>query len=125
MTEQQNIRRIALFGSTGSIGCQALEVIASNPDKFSAEVLTAYSNDELLVRQALQFQPNIVVIGDERRYPKVKGALAGTNTKVFAGTQALEDVASMDCYDMMLAAIVGFAGLRPTLRAVDNGKAIA
>jgi 1-deoxy-D-xylulose-5-phosphate reductoisomerase len=119
------LRRIALFGSTGSIGSQALEVIASNPDKFSAEVLTAQNNDELLIKQALQFQPNIVVIGDERKYPKVKEALAGTNTKVFAGPQALEEVAAMDCYDMMLAAIVGFAGLRPTLRAVENGKAIA
>src|SRR4051794_8764997 len=112
-------RRIALFGSTGSIGVQALEVIACNPDKFTAEILTAYSNDELLVRQALRFQPNIVVIGDERKYLKVKEALASTDIKVFAGAQALEDVAAMDCYDMMLAAIVGFAGLRPTLRAVE------
>jgi 1-deoxy-D-xylulose-5-phosphate reductoisomerase len=118
-------RRIAIFGSTGSIGTQALEVIASNPDKFSVEILTAQNNHELLIQQALKFQPNIVVIGDDRKYLKVKEALASSNIKVFAGEQALEDVAGMDCYDMMLAAIVGFAGLRPTLKAVDNGKAIA
>jgi 1-deoxy-D-xylulose-5-phosphate reductoisomerase len=118
-------RRIAIFGSTGSIGCQALEVIAANPDKFTAEILTAFSNDELLVRQALQFNPNIVVIGDEKKYIAVKEALSHTDVKVFAGEQALEDVAGMDCYDMMLAAIVGFAGLRPTLCALEAGKAIA
>src|SRR5690242_2074453 len=118
-------RRIAIFGSTGSIGTQALEVIASNPDKFSVEILTAQNNHDLLIQQALKFQPNIVVIGDDRKYLKIKEALASTNIKVFAGEQALEDVAGMDCYDMMLAAIVGFAGLRPTLKAIDNGKAVA
>lgn len=118
-------KRIAIFGSTGSIGTQALEVIASNSDLFSAEVLTAHSNDELLVKQALRFQPNIVVIGDERKYPKVKDALSSTDTKVFAGEKALEEVASMDVYDMMLAGIVGFAGLRPTIMAIETGKAVA
>jgi 1-deoxy-D-xylulose-5-phosphate reductoisomerase len=118
-------RRIAIFGSTGSVGSQALEVIASNPDKFSAEVLTAFSNEELLIKQALQFNPNIVVIGDEHKYKIVKEALSHTDVKVFAGEKALEDVAGMDCYDMMLAAIVGFAGLRPTLCALDAGKAVA
>lgn len=118
-------KRIALFGSTGSVGTQALEVIEANPDKFTAEVLTAHSNDELLVKQALQFNPNIVVIGDDKKYQKVKAALAATDVKVFAGEQALEEVAAMDCYDMMLAAIVGFAGLRPTLKALEVGKAVA
>jgi 1-deoxy-D-xylulose 5-phosphate reductoisomerase len=118
-------RRIAIFGSTGSIGTQALEVIAANPDKFSAEVLTAQSNDELLVQQALKFLPNIVVIGDDRKYETVKEALSHTHIKVFAGAQALEEVALMDCYDMMLAAIVGFAGLRPVLCALEIGKPIA
>ena len=125
MTASTNIKRIAIFGSTGSIGTQALEVIAANTDKFSAEVLTAQGNDELLVQQALKFKPNIVVIGDERKYPKVKEALASTGTKVFAGERALEEVAAMDCYDLMLAAIVGFAGLKPTLRAIENKKIIA
>ncbi len=118
-------KRIAIFGSTGSIGTQALEVIAANPDLFSVEVLTAQNNDELLIKQANQFQPNIVVIGDESRYPKVKAALANSDTKVFAGEKALEEVAAMDCYDLMLAAIVGFAGLKPTLQAVEQGKAVA
>ncbi len=125
MFEQQQIKRIAIFGSTGSIGTQALEVIAANPDKFSAEVLTAHHNDELLVQQALQFNPNVVVIGDEKKYPKVKEALAATDVKVFAGERALEEVAAMDCYDLMLAAIVGYAGLKPTLTAIGKGKAIA
>lgn len=118
------IKRVAIFGSTGSIGTQALEVIASNPDKFSVEVLTAHQNDELLVQQALKFNANIVVIGDEKKYAKVKEALASTSIKVFAGEKALEEVAAMNCYDFMLAAIVGYAGLKPTLKAIENGKAI-
>ncbi|WP_332736904.1 1-deoxy-D-xylulose-5-phosphate reductoisomerase [Flavihumibacter sp.] len=118
-------KRIAIFGSTGSIGTQALEVIAANPSLFTAEVLTAQSNDDLLIKQALQFNPNIVVIGDETRYQKVKDALAKTDTKVFAGEKALEEVAAMDCYDLMLAGIVGFAGLKPTLQAVEQGKPVA
>ncbi|MCW3088384.1 MAG: 1-deoxy-D-xylulose 5-phosphate reductoisomerase [Sediminibacterium sp.] len=118
-------KRIAIFGSTGSIGTQALEVIAANQDLFTAEVLTAQTNDELLVKQALRFNPNVVVIGDERKYLGVKEALANTNIKVFAGEQALEEVAAMDCYDMMLAAIVGYAGLKPTLKAIEISKPIA
>jgi 1-deoxy-D-xylulose-5-phosphate reductoisomerase len=118
-------KRIAIFGSTGSIGTQALEVIAANPDKFSAEILTAQTNDELLIQQALKFNPNIVVIGDDRKYTKVKEALAKTDVKVFAGEQALEEVATMDVYDLLLAAIVGYAGLKPTLKALDSGKPVA
>lgn len=118
-------KRIAIFGSTGSIGTQALEVIHEHPDLFEAEILTAHSNDDLLVQQALRHQPNAVVIVDENKYPKVKEALASTDVKVFAGEKALEEVATFDTYDMMLAAIVGFAGLKPTLRAVENKKAVA
>jgi len=125
MTLDHVIKRIAIFGSTGSVGIQALEVIAANTDKFSVEVLTANSNDELLVQQALKYNPNIVVIGDESKYAAVKKALSGTQVKVFAGDKSLEEVAGMDCYDLMLAAIVGFAGLRPTLKAISSGKAIA
>jgi 1-deoxy-D-xylulose-5-phosphate reductoisomerase len=88
-------------------------------------VLTAQTNDELLVKQALHFKPDVVVIGDDKKYTSVKAALAAEPIKVFAGEKALEEVAAMDNYDMMLAAIVGFAGLRPTLRAIENGKAIA
>ena len=118
-------KRIAIFGSTGSIGTQALDVIAAHSDLFSAEILTAQSNDALLIKQALQFNPNIVVIGDEKKYLIVKEALASTSVKVFAGEKALEEVAGLDCYDMMLAGIVGYAGLRPTLQAVGMGKAVA
>lgn len=125
MKAENNKKRIAIFGSTGSIGTQALEVIEANADLFSAEILTAQSNDELLVQQALQFSPNMVVIGDETKYHKVKSALAQTDVKVFAGEKALEEVAAIDCYDMMLAAIVGFAGLKPTLQAIAQKKPIA
>ena len=119
------VKRIAIFGSTGSIGTHALDVIEAHPDKFSAEILTAYHNHELLIEQSIKFNPNCVVIGDETKYLLVKEALAKTSIKVFAGEKALEEVAAMNCYDMMLAAIVGFAGLKPTLKAIDNGKPIA
>jgi 1-deoxy-D-xylulose-5-phosphate reductoisomerase len=125
MNSENTIKRIALFGSTGSIGTQALEVIAAHPDKFSAEILTAQNSDDLLIQQALKFNPNVVVIGDEKKYQKVKDALTATDIKVFAGEKALEEVAAMDCYDLMLAAIVGFAGLKPALKAIENKKAIA
>jgi len=118
-------RRIAVFGSTGSIGTQALDVIAANPSLFSVEVLTAFNNEELLIQQALKFNPNIVVIGDEKKYLKVKDALSSTDIKVFAGEKALEETAAIDCYDLMLAAIVGYAGLRPTLQAIGIGKPVA
>lgn len=118
-------KRIAIFGSTGSIGTQALQVIAANADKFTAEILTAHTNETLLIKQALQFNPNIVVIADETKYAKVKEALASTPIKVFAGEKALEEVAAMNCYDLMLAAIVGYAGLKPTIQALDNGKPVA
>jgi 1-deoxy-D-xylulose-5-phosphate reductoisomerase len=117
-------KRIAIFGSTGSIGKQTLEVIAANPDLFVTEILTAHANESLLIEQALLFEPNIVVIGDIGKYAIVKKALEGKPIKVFAGEEALEQVAAMDCYDFMMAGIVGFAGLKPTLTAVENGKAV-
>src|SRR5690606_19732924 len=120
-----NKRRIAVFGSTGSIGTQTLEVIEANPELFEVESLTAQTNDKLLIEHALKFHPNAVVIGDESKYDAVKTALLPTNIKVFAGENALEEVADFDTYDMMVAAIVGFAGLKPTLKAVEKGKAIA
>jgi 1-deoxy-D-xylulose-5-phosphate reductoisomerase len=120
-----NKKRIAIFGSTGSIGTQALDVIRANPELFEAEILTAQTNDELLVKQALEFSPNAVVIGDESKYNTVKSALAQTDVKVFAGEEALVEAADFDTYDVMLAAIVGFAGLKPTLKAVEKGKLIA
>ena len=118
-------KRIAIFGSTGSIGTQALEVIDAHPDLFEVEILTAQTNDKLLIEQALKFKPNAVVIVDENKYEKVKKGLESTNIKVFAGETALDEVADFDTYDMMLAAIVGFAGLKPTLKAIEKGKAVA
>lgn len=120
-----NKKRIAVFGSTGSVGTQALEVIEAYPDLFEVEILTAQTNDKLLIEQALKFNPNAVVIGDEKKYEAVKSALSATDIKVFTGESALEEAADFDTYDMMIAAIVGFAGLKPTLKAVNNGKAIA
>ncbi len=119
------VKRIAIFGSTGSIGTQALEVIEANADKFSAEILTAYTNDKLLIEQALKFNPNIVVIADEKKYEIVKDALSITPIKVFAGEKALNEVALMDSYDLMLAAIVGYAGFQPTFNAIEAGKPVA
>ena len=118
-------KRIAIFGSTGSIGTQALEVIAANPDKFEVEALTAHSNDKLLEKKKKKFNPNAVVIVNESKYAAVRDALAATDVKVFAGEKALDEVAAFDTYDMMLAAIVGFAGLKSTLQAIESGKAIA
>ncbi len=119
------VKRIAIFGSTGSIGKQALDVIAAHSDKFSAEILTAYTNEKLLIEQALTFNPNIVVIADDKKYSIVKEALANTSVKVFAGEKALNEAALMDCYDLMLAAIVGYAGFKPTLNAIETGKTVA
>ncbi len=124
MNNQQQ-KKIAIFGSTGSVGTQALEVISANSELFSVEILTAQQNDSLLIKQAHKFSPNIVVIGDESKYNNVKQALADLPIKVFAGEKALIEVAAMDNYDVMLAAIVGFAGLMPTITAIEKGKAIA
>ncbi len=122
MTEK---RRIAILGSTGSIGKQALDVISQHSDLLTAEVLTANTQADELIRQALLFKPNCVVIGDKNLYPQVKNALAETETKVFAGSESLDDVVQMDCVDMVLTAIVGFAGLSPTIKAIESGKTIA
>jgi len=118
-------KRIAIFGSTGSIGVQALQVIREHSELFEVEILTAHTNDDLLINQALEFKPNAVVIGDEQKLPKVKEALKSLDIKVFGGEAAIEEVADFDSYDIMLAAIVGFAGLKPTLKAVSKGKMIA
>jgi len=124
MGEAIKKKKIALFGSTGSIGIQAIEVIRANPTLFEVEILTAQTNHERLISQALEFNPNAVVIGDESKYLLVKEALSSTGIKVFSGENALVEVADFDSYDMMLAGIVGFAGLKPTLKAVEKGKAI-
>lgn len=118
-------KSIAILGSTGSIGTQALEVIAAHPDQFEVEVLTAQSNAELLIAQAKAFQPNAVVIGNEDFYPVVKEALLPLNIKVFAGEKALSSIVQMDSIDLVLTALVGYAGLNPTLKAIEAGKNIA
>jgi 1-deoxy-D-xylulose-5-phosphate reductoisomerase len=118
------VKRIAIFGSTGSIGRQTLEVIVEHRDKFSAEILTAYTNEKLLIEQALKFHPNIVVITDDKKYDTVREALSNTHIKVFAGEKALNEVALMNCYDLMIAGIVGYAGFQPTLNAIETGKTV-
>lgn len=120
-----NKRKIAIFGSTGSIGIQALEVIAAHPDRFSVEVLTAQQNADLLIEQALKFKPNAVVIGSEAKYKQVKDILFDKGIKVFAGPKAMVEVATWSSIDMMLAAIMGFAGLAPTLAAIEQGTPVA
>jgi 1-deoxy-D-xylulose-5-phosphate reductoisomerase len=118
-------KRIAIFGSTGSIGKQALEVIAAHPDKFEVEVLTALNNAELLVEQAKKYIPNAVVIVNEQHYLFVKEKLSSLDIKVFAGENALSSVAQMETIDLVLTALVGYSGLRPTIKAIEAGKTIA
>ena len=118
-------RHIAILGSTGSIGTQALEVLEANPDVFELEVLTAHSSADLLIEQALKFQPNCVVIGDEAQFKKVQDALFDEGIKVYAGADSLSQVVQMEEIDIVLTALVGYAGLRPTLAAIEAGKHIA
>lgn len=118
-------KRLAILGSTGSIGTQALEVVAAHPEYFEVEILTAHSNTRLLVDQAKKFNPNAVVVTDDSLYTEVKEALAGSPVKVFGGSAALNEVVQWDTVDMVLGAIVGFAGLSSTLSAIDAGKHIA
>lgn len=119
------VKHIAILGSTGSIGTQALDVIRWHPDEYIAEVLCAGTNDKLLIEQALEFKPNAVVIADEGKYDNVRKALAGEPVKVYAGDQAIEETMEMESIDMVLASIVGFAGLKPTLKAIEAGKTVA
>jgi 1-deoxy-D-xylulose-5-phosphate reductoisomerase len=118
-------KHIAILGSTGSIGTQALDVIAAHPEKFEVEVLTAQSNADLLIEQAKKFKPNAVVIGNENYYKQVKEALIPLDIKVFAGESALASVVQMDTIDLVLTALVGYAGLKPTIKAIEAGKTIA
>jgi 1-deoxy-D-xylulose-5-phosphate reductoisomerase len=118
-------RGIAILGSTGSIGTQALEVIEQHPDQLHVEVLSAHRNADLLIEQALKFKPNTVVIGDLNLLDKVKDALFDEGVKVYAGADALEQVVEMEGIQMVLTALVGAAGLRPTLKAIQAGKDIA
>lgn len=118
-------KRIAILGSTGSIGTQALEVIGAHPDYFEVEVLTAQNNADLLIEQSLKFKPNAVVIVNEDHYAKVQEALNPVDIKVYAGENALASVVQMDTIDLVLTAVVGYSGLRPTIKAIEAGKPIA
>jgi 1-deoxy-D-xylulose-5-phosphate reductoisomerase len=118
-------RNIAILGSTGSIGTQALDVVRKNPDLFAIEVLTAQYNDQLLIAQAIEFKPNVVVIVDESKYKTVFDALNPLDIKVYTGSSALNSVVQMESIDMVLTALVGYAGLIPTIKAIEAGKHIA
>lgn len=125
MKESRDKKHIAILGSTGSIGTQALEVLEANPDVFELEVLTAHGSADLLIEQALKFKPNCVVIGKEELFKKVQDALFDEGIKVYAGADSLAQVVQMEDIDMVLTALVGYAGLRPTLEAIEAGKHIA
>jgi len=118
-------KNIAILGSTGSIGTQALEVIDAHPDLFSVEVLTANNNVDLLIQQAIKYKPNIVAIGNKNLYPVLKDALANEPIKVYSGAEAISQVAATGTVDMVLSSLVGFSGLLPTIRALEAGIPVA
>ena len=118
-------RNIAILGSTGSIGQQALDVVRQHPDRFSVDLLTAHRNTDLLIRQAREFEPNAVVIRDESLYKTVADALQPLGIKVFAGMDSICSLAAADSVDMVLTALVGYSGLKPTIAAIKAGKPIA
>jgi 1-deoxy-D-xylulose-5-phosphate reductoisomerase len=118
-------RHIAILGSTGSIGTQALDVIRNHQDKFSLELITAQNNADLLIAQAIEFEPNVVVIGNEDLYDKVNTALANYPIKVYSGIKSICSCVQMENLDIVLTAMVGYAGLLPTIKAIEAGKTIA
>lgn len=119
------MKNISILGATGSVGTQALAVIRSNPDLYKVSALTAHYNADLLIEQALAFKPAVVVIGDESKYPEVKKALSGAGITVLCGEEALCEAASLPEVDLVLTAIMGAVGLRPTIAAIQAGKDIA
>lgn len=118
-------KHIAVLGSTGSIGTQTLDVVRRFPDDFAIEVLTAQNNADLLIQQALEFQPNAVVIGNSGLYSMVNEALSSSDIKVFAGSESIEQIVEMSSIELVVVALVGYSGLRPTYRALQCGKPIA
>ncbi len=125
MSEVENSKKIAILGSTGSIGTQALEIVREQKGKLQIEVLTANSNAELLIAQAKEFKPNHVVIADESKYQLVKDALANEDVKVFAGSKSIEEVIEITSAEIVLTAMVGWSGLKPTIKAIECKKRIA
>lgn len=118
-------RQLAILGSTGSIGTQALEVVSEHPDRFEVYALTANNQVDLLINQARKFMPEVVVIANEQKYPELKEALEDLPIKVWAGSDAIAQVVQAKPIDMVLTAMVGYAGLKPTIAAIKAGKAIA
>jgi 1-deoxy-D-xylulose-5-phosphate reductoisomerase len=123
--EQENKKRVAILGSTGSIGTQTLEVIEEQSAYFEVEVITANNNAELLIQQAIKFQPNAVVITNEDKYKQVSDALINEDIKVYAGIDAVCQIVQTSTVDIVLTAMVGYAGLKPTIAAIEAGKPIA
>ena len=123
--QSKEASKITILGSTGSIGTQTLDIVREYPDRFRAEVLTARRNWELLARQAKGFNPRVIVISDERYYPDLKEAVSGTGIEVMAGDEAVAEVAGMPGSDTVVTAMVGYSGLTPTIRAIEQGKRIA
>ena len=118
-------KHIAILGSTGSIGTQSLEVVDAHPERFVVEVLTANNNSNLLIQQAIKYKPNIVVITNQEKYKEVNEALFDLGIKVYAGQQSLEEVVENENIDIVLTALMGYSGLKPTIRAIKSGKNIA
>src|SRR5690554_6327271 len=118
-------RSLAILGATGSIGTQALEVVREHPGSFEISVLTANRNVDLLIRQALEFRPGVVVIGDDAHYKTLSEALSATGILVQSGPSALKEVVQREDVDLVLTAMVGASGLEPTMKAIDAGKDIA
>ena len=118
-------KKVVILGSTGSIGTQTIDVIANNPDKFELYGITAHSNSDLLINQAKKYKPNFVVVTKDESYNIVKSALQDEDIKVFAGIDSVCDVVSMPSVDIVVTAMVGYAGLKPTISAVKAGKTIA
>lgn len=119
------MKRIAILGSTGSIGTQTLEIISKHPDRFTAEVLTANNNVDLLIKQAKEFMPDSVIVVNDNHYLKLKKALQDLPIKVYSGSDAIEQIVSSDNIDIVLTAMVGYSGLKPTIKAIKSGKTIA
>ncbi|MBP5396649.1 MAG: 1-deoxy-D-xylulose-5-phosphate reductoisomerase, partial [Bacteroidales bacterium] len=118
-------KRLAILGSTGSIGTQTLEIVRAFPEQFSVEVLTAQNNAELLIRQAMEFQPNAVVIGNGDLYTQVNEALFPHGIKVFAGSESIRQIVEMESISLVVVALVGYSGLMPTYNALQHGKPVA
>ena len=118
-------RNLAILGSTGSIGCQALDIVDAHPDQFEVYAITGNNNIDLLIRQARKYLPEVVVTANEQKYPELKEALEDLPIKVWGGSEAICQLVKLSPIDMVLTAMVGYAGLKPTISAIEAGKAIA